>query len=109
VRDDYRTVFSQPSGLDISGVEIAATGFANLLAGRPLTPPAPPVQLAIVAVWGLVVGVGCRLLRPTRAAALALVLAIAYGAAAYERFVDAAIWRPSFRWACSFPRRCSLA
>jgi len=26
--DDYETVFSQPSGLNISGVEIAATAFA---------------------------------------------------------------------------------
>ena len=35
VRDDYHTVFSNPNGLFISGVEIAATAFANLLENKP--------------------------------------------------------------------------
>ena len=42
--------------LDISGVEIAATGFANLLTNRSLTPIAGWYALAILAVFGLVIG-----------------------------------------------------
>jgi len=34
--DGFHTVFSQPSGLAIRGVEIAATAFANLLEDRPV-------------------------------------------------------------------------
>ncbi len=95
VRDDYRTVFSQSSGLDISGVEIAATAFANLLDGRPIRGLERFGQIAIVALWGLVLGVACRLLRPGRAAVLAAVLASAYAVVAFERFADASIWLPS--------------
>jgi len=94
VRDDYRTVYSQTSGLDISGVEIAATAVANLLEGRPLQPLPALAQLAIVVVWGFVIGLVCRVLRPAQAAMVALGLAIAYAAVAYERFADATIWLP---------------
>ncbi|GEM_PF-2910659 len=36
--DSFDTVFSQADGLKLSGVEIAATMFANLLEGRSVTP-----------------------------------------------------------------------
>ncbi len=38
VKDGFYTVFSQPDGLDISGVEIAASAFANLLEDLPVKP-----------------------------------------------------------------------
>jgi len=37
-KDSFYTVFSQANGIFISGVEIAATAFANLAEGRPLKP-----------------------------------------------------------------------
>lgn len=48
VRDDYHTVFSNPDGLYISGVEIAATAVANLLESKPLTPLAYPDSLTAI-------------------------------------------------------------
>jgi adenylate cyclase len=36
--DEFYTVFSQKNGLSLSGVEIAATAFANLLEDLPVTP-----------------------------------------------------------------------
>ena len=38
VRDHYTTVFSRDDGVDLSGVEIAATAFANLLERREVHP-----------------------------------------------------------------------
>ena len=95
LRDDYRTVYSQPNGLDISGVEVAATAFANLLEDRPLRPTPPAWQLAIVAAWGLALGIACRLLRPIPAAGVVYALAAVYLWVVYDRFVDAALWLPS--------------
>ena len=95
LRDDYRTVYSQPNGVDISGVEVAATAFANLVENRPLRPSPVGLQLAIVTAWGLVLGMVCRLLRPIYAAAIGNALAVAYLFVVYQQFVDAALWLPS--------------
>ncbi|TQV78691.1 adenylate/guanylate cyclase domain-containing protein [Exilibacterium tricleocarpae] len=46
--DVYNTVFSQPNGVDISGVEIAATVFANLLHEQTLKPLPPLVNALLV-------------------------------------------------------------
>ena len=94
LRDNYHTVFSLDNGLDISGVEIAATAFANLVEDRPLRALPPAWQLAIVAAWGVALGLVFRLLPPIRALAVAGVMAAVYLAVAYDRFVAAALWLP---------------
>ena len=53
--DDFHTVFSQSSGIDISGVEVAATAFANLLEDMPVQPLNIKAQLGSVLLWGGVV------------------------------------------------------
>lgn len=60
-KDGFYTVFSQADGLDVSGVEIAATAFANLLEGRSIQPPPRWATLAMVLVWGLTVGAVLRI------------------------------------------------
>ena len=40
-KDGFYTAFSQSSGLDLSGVEIAATAFSNLLTDQPDSPSRP--------------------------------------------------------------------
>jgi len=94
IRDDYQTVFSQPSGLDISGVEIAATAFANLLDDRPVRPMPFAWQLALVMLWGVVLGAACRMLRPIAAGALVVLLASAYLSVVLRQFTVAGIWLP---------------
>ena len=96
VRDDYRTVFSQRDGLDISGVEIAATAFANLLDDRAVRPVPFPAHLAIVGFWGLALGAACRMLRPSVAAVFVLFLAPAYLFVGVRQFAAAGIWLPLF-------------
>ena len=53
-KDSFPTVFSQPEGTDFSGVEIAATAFANFLESAVVRPVGMRAQLAIVS--------GCALL-----------------------------------------------
>ena len=94
LRDDYRTVFSQANGLDLSGVEIAATAFANLVDKRALRPLGIAQQLCIVVAWGLVLGVVCRRVRPVFAAVIVAALAAGYAAVAQHSFAEAALWLP---------------
>src|SRR5439155_8694005 len=87
-------VFSQTSGLNISGVEIAATAFANLLDDRPEGPIPFPWQLGLVALWGVALGAACRMLRPIGAGALVVLLASAYLFVALGEFSVAGLWLP---------------
>ncbi|MBV8208793.1 MAG: adenylate/guanylate cyclase domain-containing protein [Burkholderiaceae bacterium] len=94
IRDDYETVFSDASGLNLSGVEIAATAFADLLNDRAVHPVPPPWRFAILLLWGAALSTGCRLLRPAAAGALVIVLAPTYLALAVHEFAHAALWLP---------------
>jgi adenylate cyclase len=94
IRDDYRTVFSQASGLDIAGVEIAATAFANLLEERPVRTVAFASQLAFVMFWGFAVGLGCRWFRPVGAAAFTVLITGAWLLVAYHQFTTSSFWLP---------------
>ncbi len=93
-QDDFHTVFSQPNGVDISGVEIAATAFANLLENMPLQPLRIRTQLAGVFIWGAVLGIMCILLSRFLAAASVLALSLSYLYFAYSQFSQSAIWYP---------------
>ena len=52
--DGFYTAFTEASGMDISGVEIAATAFANLLENKAVRPLGPVVNLALLFGWGAV-------------------------------------------------------
>ncbi|MGR9044780.1 MAG: CHASE2 domain-containing protein [Gammaproteobacteria bacterium] len=55
--DRFYTVFTNDEGVDLSGVEIAATAFANLLTDRSLLPPDPGTLALMVTTFGIVIGV----------------------------------------------------
>lgn len=94
LRDDYRTVYSQPDGLDLSGVEIAATAFANLLEDRPLRPLGLPEQLALAAAWGLLLGLVSFWVRLPMAILVAGVSGATYLAGVHATFAHQAWWWP---------------
>jgi len=93
-RDGFYTVFSQTNGIDISGVEIAATAFANLLEDTPVWPLSWRGQLATLFLWGLLLGVLCRLLPLISAAVSALGLGVLYLMAAQYQFTTTGSWYP---------------
>ncbi len=55
-KDGFNTVFSQQNGVDLSGVEIAATVFANMLEDRRIKPIPRPYDLILIFLWGVVLG-----------------------------------------------------
>jgi adenylate cyclase len=93
-KDGFYTVFSQASGLDISGVEIAATAFANLLEDLPVRPLNLGAQLGLVAAWGMLIGLVCMGWRALPGIAALGGLCALYLALAYSRFESGAHWYP---------------
>ncbi len=93
-KDGFNTVFTQADGLDISGVEIAATAFANLLEDMPIRPISLPAHVAVVFLWGALIGVICRFYSNGIAALSIIGLSILYLSGALYVFSRAGIWFP---------------
>ncbi|RPI38507.1 MAG: adenylate/guanylate cyclase domain-containing protein [Nitrospiraceae bacterium] len=93
-KDGYYTVFSQSDGLDISGVEIMATAFANLIEDVPVRPVGFYAHVMILFLWGMTIGIVCRQVPPGIAAASLIGMSILYLAFAGYAFSAAGIWVP---------------
>ena len=93
-KDGFYTTFSQPSGVDISGVEIAATAFANLLEDMPVRPLSLVAHLVVIFFWGMLVGSICRLFSTIYSALAVIALSGLYLMLAWYQFNQAAIWYP---------------
>lgn len=93
-KDGFYTVFSQSSGLDISGVEIAASAFANLLEDKPIHPHVFPAHHAIIFLWGVLLGILCFFIPPVIAAFGVVSLSILYLSVALSQFNNTGIWYP---------------
>jgi adenylate cyclase len=92
--DRFYTVFTNSDGVDLSGVEIAATGFANLLTNHSVRAVDLPTELAMVAVFGVAVGMLVYLLPAIAGVPLVLAASAAYAIAAYHTFSRADLWLP---------------
>jgi len=92
--DRFFTVFTHDEGVDLSGVEIAATAFANLIENRTVKPVGAGVTLAVLFVFGMVMGALVYLAPAAIGVTLALVLAFAYAAAAQISFNHTGAWWP---------------
>jgi len=107
-KDNFYTVFSQTNGLDLSGVEIAATAFANLAAPRAtsllaqrsaqqsLRLPEPVVYLAIIIGFGLLLAWLSKLPSASAFVLLSLLAAGLYMLVSLQLFTRSAIWLPLF-------------
>lgn len=101
IRDDYHTVFSRPDGLYISGVEIAATAFANLLEDRSIQQLTSGSSLVMIFLWGFAIALGYATVSHRSLTTLAggliclsISLALIYIFVAYYQFKHAGIWLP---------------
>jgi adenylate cyclase len=94
-KDGFYTVFSQPSGFDLSGVEIAATAFANLLENMPIRPLHFHSYLAVLLLWGALLGITGHLLPTIIAIFSAMLMSIVYFAIVYYQFTTIGSWYPS--------------
>lgn len=92
--DRFFTVFTRDDGVDLSGVEIAATAFANLLTDRSVRPLGAGATLLTLLVFGAVVGALVYLTPAVYGVALVTFLAGAYAIGAQMSFNHADIWWP---------------
>ncbi len=92
--DRFYTVFSNDEGVDLSGVEIAATAFGNLLTDRFLRSPGELWVMLIIIAFGGIVGITAYLLPAIAGVPLILILAIAYGKLALQVFTLSDLWLP---------------
>ena len=92
--DRFYTVYTRNDGVDLSGVEIAATAFANLATQRTLAPLGPWTAMLLVFSFGLLLGSLIYLLNAYIGVTLALLIAAAYMAVAQTLFNAHAIVVP---------------
>ena len=93
-KDGFYTTFSQPSGVDISGVEIAATAFANLLEDMNVRPLSLVALLVVILFWGMLLGSVCLVFSAIYSALAVIALSALYLMFAWYQFNQAAIWYP---------------
>jgi adenylate cyclase len=91
--DGFPTVFSE-SGVHISGVEIAATVFANLLEDKPIKPAVFPVYYATIFLWGVLLGILCLFTPPAISAISLIGLSALYLGVVFFQFDKTGSWYP---------------
>ena len=93
-RDSFYTAFSRADGVFLSGTEIAATAFSNILQNTPVTPVSPPIFLAVVFFWGLLVAAIGRIASTAKAALGIVAVSAIYLFAAGHQFQADGTWYP---------------
>ncbi len=94
IRDAYHTVFTDPDGLKISGVEIAATAFANLLEGRPVKPLSFGESLVLITMLSLLLGYTLPLFTNKMLLTVSITSACVYTVSAWLLFKQLNLWLP---------------
>jgi adenylate cyclase len=92
--DGFYTVFSQASGVDISGVEIAATAFANMLEDMPVKPLNLFYHLSFIFLSGMLLGFLSFYLATFAAVTSIFVLSTLYLIFAQYQFNNFGNWYP---------------
>lgn len=93
-KDGFHAAFSQTGGFDLSGVEIAATAFANLLEDKPIRQSSIYVITVFIFLWGLGLGVLCRIVPTGIAAPSVIGLGLLYLFFAQYQFNHSHLWYP---------------
>lgn len=92
--DRYYTVFTNEDGVDLSGVEIMATALANLVNDRAIQQAGPGTIVAVILVFGFVIGFLIYALPALIAVPLTFVLTGFYAVGAQWLFNENALWLP---------------
>ena len=93
-KDSFYTAFSRPDGVFLSGAEIAATAFSNLLQNAPVTPVGPTILLGMIFFWGILVAMIGRMASTAMAAVGIVAVSIVYLIVAKYQFQADGTWYP---------------
>lgn len=92
--DSFPTAFRSSNGVDLAGVEIAATAFGNLLHGEALRALPEGARIGLVVLIGIGLTVGSCIGTVWRGLAATAALAAAYGTAVVTAFLVWNFWLP---------------
>lgn len=92
--DRFYTVFTNDDGVDLSGVEIAATAFGNLLHDQTLQIPEPLVAFIIIFSFGLLLSVLIYLAPAVFSIPVSVILISLYVYFSQTLFNDNYVWMP---------------
>jgi adenylate cyclase len=92
--DRFYTSFTGKDGVDLSGVEIMATAYANLLSERTLLPSDTATSALAVVAFGLLAGIFAYLLPATAAVPAVFAFTVLYAGLLQWRFNEADLWLP---------------
>lgn len=93
-QDAFYSVFSQRTGIDLSGVEIGASLVGNLLEQSTLELLPLPLHIALVVAFGLAFGVLVGRLTMAFATGVAVLAAALYFTLVYGQFASNHLWLP---------------
>ncbi len=93
-KDSFYTVYSRADGVFVSGVEIMASVFANIKEDTPVQPISLKSYIIVVLLWGLLLGIVCRISIIKIGALNAVGLSVFYLAAAVYIFKAKSVWYP---------------
>jgi adenylate cyclase len=93
-KDGFYTVFTRADGLDLSGVELAATVFGNLSENRIVRQASMALGSGLTGVTALIGSLACFLLPPLPAVSALAVFAASYLLAVATWFSLAGVWSP---------------
>ena len=95
-KDSFYTVFSQADGIFISGVEIMASVFANIMDDVSVQTISLKSNVLIILLWGFLLGIACRVSSLRIGALISICLSVFYLSVAVYAFKDRNIWCPVF-------------
>lgn len=93
--DRFYTVFTRDDGVDLSGVEIMATAFGNLLTDSALKPTGAIESGVIMLMFGIFIGLIAYLLPAIIGVPLAILVAIVYMVLTHYLFGAYSLWLPA--------------
>jgi adenylate cyclase len=93
-QDEFISVYSQRTGLNLSGVEIGATAFANLVESSDIAPLSIPASLVLVFTWGFCLAFALAFSGSRLAVVAAAAVGLIYAAAARYAFEETYLWLP---------------
>jgi adenylate cyclase len=93
-KESFYTVYSESRGLDLSGIEIVATAFANMVEDLPVQPVNFRVYLIIIFFWGIGLGIICKRLSTTATFYSIIGLITVYMILAVFQFKHYGVWYP---------------
>ncbi len=93
-KDSFYTVFSQADGVFVSGVEIMASVYANIRDDTPVRPISLKSNILLVLLWGILLGIACRIASMKIGALNTIGLSILYLFGAVYIFKARDVWYP---------------